>query len=307
MAIPIALAIGLASSAYSMYQGKKKEKEAKEEAANAPKSVIPDTAYSALAEASNLAKGRSAGAAQAEQSLAENAATAVYRAERGATSSSQLQAAVSGAQGMEQKGIRSIQQAEAQDTNQRKSVYINQLYKMAGLEQETADSNKANAWNIEQGVRAAGKQQFSSGLQSAVATGMIAAGDSEIGFKDTKIPKLGEDGNPIIDKFGEPVMEKAFGVFSPEDTTVTTNGTASGTQEIPATMGDKMADAMQPIVETPVPSIETANTGSLSTPPIADQTIADVSFTAETDIDYQNYLLTAGSQPLEYNEWLTQK
>jgi len=286
MAIPIALAIGLASSAYSMYQGKKKEKEAKEEAANAPKSVIPDTAYSALAEASNLAKGRSAGAAQAEQSLAENAATAVYRAERGATSSSQLQAAVSGAQGMEQKGIRSIQQAEAQDTNQRKSVYINQLYKMAGLEQETADSNKANAWNIEQGVRAAGKQQFSSGLQSAVATGMIAAGDTEIGMKDGKVS-----------------------IGQPETITPPPSPVADATTPIPPpqTAGDKMADAMQPIVETPVPSIETANTGSLSTPPIADQTIADVSFTAETDIDYQNYLLTAGSQPLEYNEWLTQK
>jgi hypothetical protein len=290
-----------------MYQGKKKESQAEEEAAKAPKSVIPESAYAALSEASNLAKGRSSGAARAEQSLGEAAATAAYRAERGATSGQQLQAAVSGAHATEQKGVRAIQQAEEQDTTRRKSVYINQLYKMAGLEQQTDDSNKQNTWNITQGVRAAGKQQFSSGLQSAVATGMIAAGDSEIGFKDTKIPKLGEDGNPIIDKFGEPVMEKAFGVFSPEDTTVTTNGTASGTQEIPATMGDKMADAMQPIVETPVPSIETANTGSLSTPPIADQTIADVSFTAETDIDYQNYLLTAGSQPLEYNEWLTQK
>lgn len=274
MAMTAMLAMALVSSALKIKEGEEAKRKAAEEAAKAPKSVVPETAYTALAEASNVAKGRSAGAARAEQSLGEAAATAAYRAERGTTSTQQLQGAISAAQGMEQKGIRGIQAAEEQDTTRRKSIYIDQLYKMAGLEQETADANKANLWNIEQGVKAAGRQMTYSGLTQAANVGLMAMGaeNFDAGTKGapadiTQTPLDTRQENINLASAQKPEL------ITPKQTDVAING-------------------MTPIESKIVL--------------LADQTVGDLQLTADTDPAYKEYLKTAGTDPLDYNVWLKQ-
>lgn len=210
--IPITLMLALASSAMQYADASKKESKAKEEAKGAPKSVIPQSAKIALAESSNIAKGRSAGAAEAERAIKESAATASYRAERASTGSTQLQEAISGAQAAESKGIRRIAAAESSDTERRQSQYINQLFKMAELEKNIDDSNKSNEWNIEQGIKAAAAQQKFSAISQAANVGlmstmdMTAEGNSKMSdFGDIKEPTNTTTPNNInkISKFSD--------------------------------------------------------------------------------------------------------
>jgi len=254
MAVPVMLLAALASSAYQMYQGKKTQDSAKEEAAKAPKSVIPESAKLALAHGSNLAKGRMAGAQQAEQSLDEAEATASYRAEKGSTSTQQYQGLVSAAQGMKQRGTRQIAGAEAQDKTQRENVYINQLSQMAGMEQQVKDANDTNAWNIEQGVRAAGRQQVSSGLQSAVAAGMMS---------------MNADGGGVQNRVDSEIAPE---MITPKDTSVAIDGMTK-------------IQPLQSDIQTATPNIlPQANPSSLS------QTIGDVPEVNDLDrIAYENY------------------
>jgi len=198
MAIPVGMLISLASAGIKAYQGSRLQQRAKEEAASAPKSVIPETARTGLAHASNVAKGRMAGAAEAERAMDEAEASVAYRGERAATSAQQLQGLISAGQGTRSRMARSLAEKEAQDKVARESAYVNQLYNFAAMEQQVDDSNKANAWNIEQGVKAAGRKQVSEGLSQAVATAMLAMGEEEVNIQGGGLKGTAEEATEVV-------------------------------------------------------------------------------------------------------------
>ncbi len=192
------LAMSLLGSAVKVGSGAYKVSQAEKEAGKIPLAEVPDSAKQALAIAENQAKGRSAGAVEAERTIKETQASADYRSERGTTSGQQLQSAISSHQGTTGKNIRALQTQEAQDKERRMGVWENALWKMSGIEKEVDETNKANKYNTEQAIKASGQQEIFSGIQEGISAGMM----NEMPTGGVESPAINKIAPKTIDNVG---------------------------------------------------------------------------------------------------------